>query len=88
MKERPSDEAENIDDDDENSGAAGRIAPGKGPEGEEEEKSGKTKWRLRPEGFHTAAASRLLMIRSAKMHILCHCSMSGVTLCRTILQAR
>jgi hypothetical protein len=43
--------------------------------------------RRRPEGIRTAAASRLFMIRSARMHILCHCSTRGVIFCRKILSA-
>lgn len=78
-------EAENIDEAEEKSGATGRIKFGGE---EEEEKSGKVReLRRRPEGIHTAAASRLFMMRSANIHIFCHCSISDGIFCLTILQS-
>lgn len=67
-----------------NSEATDAGEPGRGGR-RREEKSGKAKLRRRPEGIRTAAASRLLMVRSARMHILCHCSISGGIFCRTTL---
>lgn len=55
----------------------------------EGESSGNVKWvgrkARRRACVRTAAASRLLIIRSASMHILCHCSISGAILPRTTL---